>query len=111
MKRSRDAALSLCLHRRTPPSRSSPKGTVDSLLKPENKTKLVKVLTYHVVPGKVMSSAIAGKRLAVVTVEGENVHIDGRHGVKVNNSRVVQADIQTDNGVIHVIDKELLPKN
>ncbi len=87
-----------------------PKGTVESLLKPENKAKLVKVLTYHVVPGKVASGAIAGKRLSVKTVEGEQLHIDGRHGVKVNNAHVVKADVEADNGVIHVIDKVLIPK-
>jgi uncharacterized surface protein with fasciclin (FAS1) repeats len=87
-----------------------PKGTVANLLKPENKDKLVKVLTYHVLSGEVLSSAIAGKRLSAATVEGQRLHIDGRHGVKINLAHVVKADIPADNGVIHVIDKVLLPK-
>jgi uncharacterized surface protein with fasciclin (FAS1) repeats len=82
-----------------------PKGTVENLLKPENKAQLVKILTYHVVPGKIPSSAVVGKRLSVTTVEGEKLHVDGRHGVKVNKAHVVKADVEADNGVIHVIDK------
>jgi uncharacterized surface protein with fasciclin (FAS1) repeats len=87
-----------------------PAGTVESLLKPENKDKLVAVLTYHVVPGAVTSDQLAGKRMDVATVQGQTVHIDGRNGVKVNKSRVTTADIKASNGVIHVIDKVLLPK-
>ena len=86
-----------------------PAGTVENLLKPENKAKLVAVLTYHVVPGAVTSDQLAGKRLSVKTVEGQNVHIDGRRGVKVNSSTVTTADITASNGVIHVIDAVLLP--
>lgn len=87
-----------------------PKGTVENLLKPENKDQLVKVLTYHVVPGAVTSDQLAGKRMNVATVQGQTVHIDGRNGVKVNRSRVTTADITASNGVIHVIDRVLLPK-
>ena len=87
-----------------------PKGTLASLLKPENKDKLVKILTYHVAPGKVMAADVAGKTTAVATVEGDKVHVNGKHGVRVNNARVIKADIVADNGVIHVIDKVLLPK-
>ena len=87
-----------------------PKGTVQNLLKPENKAQLVKILTYHVVPGKIPSSEVVGKRLSVTTVEGEKLHVDGRHGVKVNNAHVVKADVEADNGVIHVIDKVLIPR-
>lgn len=87
-----------------------PKGTLASLLKPENKGKLVKILTYHVVPGKVLAADVAGKTTAVATVEGGKVHVNGQHGVRVNNARVVKADILADNGVIHVIDRVLLPK-
>jgi len=87
-----------------------PKGTVANLLKPENKAKLIKVLTYHVLPGEVRSDEIVGKRLLAATAEGEKVQIDGRHGVKVNAAHVVKADIATENGVIHVIDRVLLPK-
>ena len=86
-----------------------PPGTVETLLKPENKDQLVNVLTYHVVPGKVTSDQLAGKRLSVATVQGQSVHVDGRDGVKVNNANVVSADIMARNGVIHVIDKVILP--
>jgi uncharacterized surface protein with fasciclin (FAS1) repeats len=88
-----------------------PKGTVESLLKPENRAKLAQILTYHVIPGRVTSDQIAGKRLAVATVEGEKVHVNGTNGVKVNNARVVKADVGASNGVIHVIDRVLLPKS
>lgn len=86
-----------------------PAGTVDSLLLPENKDKLTAILTYHVVPGAVMSADLAGKRLNVATVNGETVHIDGTNGVTVNGATVVTADIVASNGVIHVIDSVLLP--
>ena len=87
-----------------------PAGTVDMLLLPDNKDKLVAVLTYHVVPGAVMSSALAGQKLDTATVQGQTVHINGRNGVKVNGANVIQADIAASNGVIHVIDAVLLPK-
>ena len=87
-----------------------PAGTVESLLEPENKDQLVKVLTDHVVPGAVTSDQLAGQRLSVDTVQGQSVHVDGRSGVKVNKSNVVAADIIATNGVIHVIDRVLLPK-
>jgi uncharacterized surface protein with fasciclin (FAS1) repeats len=86
-----------------------PAGTVDSLLLPENNDKLVAILTYHVLPGQTLAADLAGQRLSVATVTGENVHIDGRNGVKVENATVTQADILTSNGVIHVIDTVLLP--
>jgi uncharacterized surface protein with fasciclin (FAS1) repeats len=86
-----------------------PAGTVEDLLKPENKDKLVAILTYHVVPGAVTSDKLAGTRQDVATVQGATVHIDGRKGVKVNKSRVTTADIIASNGVIHVIDRVLLP--
>lgn len=87
-----------------------PAGTLENLLKPENKDQLIKILTYHVVPGAVTSEQLAGKRLNVATVQGQTVQIDGRNGVKVNKSKVTTADIIASNGVIHVIDKVLLPK-
>jgi uncharacterized surface protein with fasciclin (FAS1) repeats len=86
-----------------------PAGTVESLLLPENKDTLVAILTYHVVPGAVTSDQLAGQRLSVATVNGANVHIDGRNGVKVEDSNVTTADIIASNGVIHVIDAVLLP--
>lgn len=87
-----------------------PAGTVENLLKPENKDQLVAVLTYHVVPGKVMSGDIAGKSLEVASVQGGNLSVDATDGVKVDNANVVTADIETSNGVIHVIDAVVLPK-
>jgi uncharacterized surface protein with fasciclin (FAS1) repeats len=86
-----------------------PEGTVASLLLPENKQKLVAILTYHVVPGRVMSQDIAGKSLSAETVQGGKLAIDATDGVKVNDAKVVAADIATANGVIHVIDKVVLP--
>ena len=87
-----------------------PAGTVEDLLKPENKDKLIAILTYHVVAGAVTSDQLAGQRMDVATVQGQTVHVDGRSGVKVNSSKVTTADIIASNGVIHVIDKVLLPK-
>lgn len=88
-----------------------PPGTLDSLLKPENKAKLVAILTYHVVPGKVMSSDIVGKTMEVKSVEGGMIDIDARHGVKVDNANVIQPDVAASNGVIHVIDTVIMPKS
>jgi uncharacterized surface protein with fasciclin (FAS1) repeats len=87
-----------------------PEGTVETLLKPENKDQLVAVLTYHVVAGKVMSGDIAGKRLEVATVQGSTVDIDATGGaVMVDNATVIAADVEASNGVIHVIDTVILP--
>jgi uncharacterized surface protein with fasciclin (FAS1) repeats len=87
-----------------------PAGVVADLLKPENKAKLTAVLTYHVVSGKVMSAALAGKVTDAPTVQGQTVKVDATMGgVMVNNARVTTADIQASNGVIHVIDTVLLP--
>ena len=88
-----------------------PKGTVEDLLKPENKAKLAAILTYHVVPGKVMSKDIAGKKLEAKTVQGQKVAVDATSGVEIDNAKVIQADIATSNGVIHVIDTVILPKS
>ena len=86
-----------------------PEGTVENLLKPENKEQLVAVLTYHVIPGKVMSADIAGKTAEVKTVQGSALSINATSGVMVDNATVTTADIITSNGVIHVIDKVVLP--
>ena len=85
-----------------------PAGTVDGLLMPENKAKLVSILAYHVIPGKVMSGDIAGKKISVKTVQGSKISVDAMSGVKINDSNVVSADIAETNGVIHVIDKVLI---
>ena len=86
-----------------------PAGTVENLLKPENRDTLVAVLTYHVIPGEVKSADIAGKMLEAATVQGGNLKIDATSGVKVNDAMVIAADVDASNGVIHVIDKVLLP--
>ncbi len=85
-----------------------PAGTVEDLLKPENKEKLTKILTYHVVPGKVMSTDLTNGMKAA-TVEGAEVTITAEGGVKVNDANVTTADIEATNGVIHVIDAVILP--
>ena len=85
-----------------------PVGTVEDLLKPENKDRLTAILTYHVVPGKVMSSDVkAGK---VKTVQGQSLTVSTVGGVKVDNARVVNADVLAKNGVIHVIDTVVIPQ-
>ena len=86
-----------------------PAGTVEDLLKPENKEKLASILTYHVVSGKVSSGEVV-KMTSAKTVQGQDVTIDASDGVKVNGAKVVKADIETSNGVIHVIDTVILPK-
>ena len=87
-----------------------PEGTVEMLLKPENKDKLVAVLTYHVVAGKVTASDVA-KMDSGTTVQGQKVMIKLEDDkVMVNDAHVIKADIEASNGVIHVIDKVLLPK-
>nr|WP_086938295.1 fasciclin domain-containing protein [Thaumasiovibrio occultus] len=86
-----------------------PEGTVEMLLLPENKDKLVQVLTYHVVPGKVMAQDVVGMDRAP-TVQGENVSITVHGGkVSVNDAQVLATDVEASNGVIHVIDTVLLP--
>ena len=88
-----------------------PAGTVEKLLKPENKGQLVKVLTYHVVPGKVMAKDVV-KLNKATTVEGSDVAIAVSGGtVTVDNAKVIKTDINSSNGVIHVIDAVILPKN
>jgi uncharacterized surface protein with fasciclin (FAS1) repeats len=87
-----------------------PKGTIEDLLKPENKEKLAAILTYHVVPGKVMAADIKGKKENVKTVQGGDLAVDATDGVKINDATVVSADIAASNGVIHVIDTVVMPK-
>lgn len=87
-----------------------PDGTVENLLKPENRDKLVKILTYHVVPGKVLAKDVVNLKTAR-TVQGRDVHISAGKGVKVNDANVVATDVMTSNGVIHVIDTVLMPSH
>jgi uncharacterized surface protein with fasciclin (FAS1) repeats len=88
-----------------------PAGTVESLIKPENKAKLASILTFHVMSGKVMAADVVGKVLSPASVQGENLKVDGTNGVTVNGAKVIAADILCTNGVIHVIDTVILPKN
>lgn len=86
-----------------------PAGTVDNLLKPENKDQLVAVLTYHVVPGKVTAEQVVDLTTAT-TVQGSDIDIKVMDGtVHIDNATVTKADIMTSNGVIHVIDEVILP--
>jgi uncharacterized surface protein with fasciclin (FAS1) repeats len=84
-----------------------PEGTVDGLL--QDIPKLKKILTYHVVSGKVMAADVVGLKSAK-TVEGSELKIDASSGVKINNATVVTPDVAADNGVIHIIDTVLLPE-
>ena len=88
-----------------------PEGTVESLLKPENKEKLVAILKYHVIPAKAMAADVVkldGK--SVKTAEGKSAKIEVKDGtVMINDAKVVKTDIECSNGVIHVIDTVLLP--
>lgn len=89
-----------------------PAGTVETLLKPENKEKLKAVLLYHVVPGNVTADQVAklnGK--SVKTLQGSSIKVKTSHGVQVDNAKVTQADIKASNGVIHIIDSVLMPAN
>ena len=93
-----------------------PAGTVENLLKPENKDKLVAVLTYHVLPYKVTAAQVDGKTLSPKTVQGSALSINGAYSengeqdVRVDDATVVKADVLAKNGIIHVIDRVVLPK-
>jgi uncharacterized surface protein with fasciclin (FAS1) repeats len=84
-----------------------PEGTVEGLLK--DIPKLTSILTYHVVSGKVTAADVM-KLTTAKTVQGQNVSIDTKAGVKIDGATVVKADVMADNGVIHVIDAVILPK-
>jgi uncharacterized surface protein with fasciclin (FAS1) repeats len=87
-----------------------PEGTVESLLKPENREKLVSILTYHVVPGRVTAADVVGLSSAK-TVQGQKASIAVEGGeVRIDAARVVKTDIEASNGIIHVIDAVILPK-
>ena len=87
-----------------------PAGTVEDLVKPENKAKLTKILTLHVLPGAIMAKDVNGKRMSPKSVQGEELQVDGTNGVTVSGSKVSSADIACSNGVIHVIDTVIMPK-
>ena len=88
-----------------------PEGTLESLLKPENKDQLISILTYHVVPGSVKAADVV-KVSEAKTVQGGNVQVVANdQGVTIDGAKVVATDIEASNGVIHVIDKVILPKS
>lgn len=86
-----------------------PVGTVQELIKPENKEKLAAILTYHVVAGKALSSDLSDGQL-IKTVNGQEVTVSIGDNVKVNGAVVTTADLEASNGVIHVIDSVIMPK-
>ncbi len=92
-----------------------PAGTVETLLKPENKDQLVAVLSYHVLPRKLMSNQLPGRAIHVKTIKAGGDRLltveKSNGGVTVDEANVISADIVTDNGVIHVIDKVMLPSS
>lgn len=89
-----------------------PPGTLEALLKPENKQQLVELLTYHVLSGTLMAKDVKGKTATPTTVEGDALAIDGtRKAVMVDNATITKTDVPASNGVIHVIDTVLLPKS
>ena len=87
-------------------------GILATLLKPENKAKLTAILTYHVVSGKIMAADVLKLKNGthVKTVNGKSFAVSTKHGVSVDNAKVVKTDIECSNGVIHVIDTVLIPK-
>jgi len=86
-----------------------PAGTVEELVKPENKAKLAAILTYHVVAGKVMSKDLSDGQKAK-TVNGQEITVTMKDGVKIDSANVTTADLEASNGVIHVIDSVIMPK-
>ncbi len=86
-----------------------PPATLQRLLRPENRTALRQLVSYHVIAGRVPSSGLMGKTMSSPTVEGSSVAIEGHSGVKINNATVIQADIEASNGLIHSIDTVLMP--
>lgn len=86
-----------------------PAGTLDNLLKPENRAQLVALVNYHVVPAAATSQQLNGRTVRATAVNGQPLTIDARSGVKVNDATVVRADLKASNGVIHGVDKVLTP--
>lgn len=87
-----------------------PPGTLDDLLKPANKARLVRLLTYHVVPAAMLTADVTGATAAPASVAGPTLAVDGRNGLMVNGARVVGSQTMASNGVIHVIDTVLEPR-
>lgn len=87
-----------------------PKGTVENLLRPGNRAQLARILKYHVVKGRVPAAAIKPGRSHVPTLAGRSLRVVKHGAVRVNDARVVQADIRASNGIIHVVNRVLLPR-
>ncbi len=85
-----------------------PQETLRELLRPENKDKLAAILAYHVIPGKIMARDVVNISSAT-TLQGQPIKVDANDGVKIDGAKVITADIEATNGVIHVIDGVLLP--
>ena len=86
--------------------------TMSNLMKPENKEQLAKLLTYHILPGKVMQKDMNGKMYKAKTVNGKEMEIDADdpgEGIRINKGKVIKADVAADNGVIHIINRVLMP--
>lgn len=86
-----------------------PPGALDTLLKPENRAQLVALVNYHVVPAAATSQQLNGRTVRATSVSGQQLTIDARSGVKVNDATVVRADLKASNGVVHGVDKVLMP--
>jgi uncharacterized surface protein with fasciclin (FAS1) repeats len=87
-----------------------PAGTVENLLLPENRAALAAVLSSHVASGRIKSADISGATMSVLTIQGNLLLVQSTDGLTINRAGVVAADIETDNGIIHVIDTVLLPQ-
>ncbi len=86
-----------------------PQDKLNELLKPENKDRLTTVLKYHVIPGKIMSKEVGNLKTAKTT-QGQELRIESKDGVRINDARVVQPDFEASNGVLHLIDSVLMPQ-
>jgi len=87
-----------------------PEGTIEDLLKPENKDKLITILKYHVVAWNLKSGDISGPGITATSIQGQTLKIDATDGMTINDATVTGADVRATNGVIHIIDKVLLPQ-
>lgn len=86
-----------------------PEGALESLMDPANRDQLVALLSYHLVPGQMESFDLQGRSIALATVNGTPLAVDGMAGVRIDDAQVIEADILATNGVIHVIDRVLIP--
>ena len=88
-----------------------PQGTVEELMRPESRDQLVAVISYHIGPSALMSVELDGKRKSVETLGGKRIAIDAKgDGLRVGDAKVISADVRASNGVIHIIDKVLIPR-